>query len=324
MFSLNYILYGEEPFLIKKRVKEIASELLGKESLSEVEYYDLNQTSLMMVFDEAKVLPFFSEHKVMVIENCDFLTTKKKASEDNSNDLTYFAQEVSFNNDTTTMIFVVDGNIDTRKSIIKEIQKLCRVEVYNQLDENDRKQYITSFFKQAKIEIKSDVKSYLISILPNDMYLMKSELEKLALYGDDITKEVVNSLINRPLEDDIFALSNAILKRDNRLVFEIWQDFKKANKEVLQLMGSLASQFRFCYQCITLRKQGYSESEIASELGCKTFRVNITLSQITGTSQDYFLSLLSKLSELDKNIKNGKIDKILGFELFLLEVGGRK
>ena len=96
------------------------------------------------------------------------------------------------------------------------------------------------------------------------------------------------------------------------------------NKEVLQLMGLLASQFRFCYQCISLKKLGYSNDDIASELACKSTRVKITLESIRGSNQDYFLGLLNKLSELDSNIKNGKIDKILGFELFLLEVGGNK
>ncbi|MBR3840247.1 MAG: DNA polymerase III subunit delta [Erysipelotrichales bacterium] len=323
---MNYILYGEESYLIKKRIKEIAREIL-KEAIDELEYYDLNQTSLFMIFDEAKVLPLFSEQKVMVVENCEFLKSGSKKDEGDSkgsNALELMQEEVGLPNETTTLIFVVDGNLDTRKTIIKDIMKKCKCEQYNKLDDNDRKQYITTFLKANNISLEPSLKSYLIEILPNDMYLMKNELEKLALYGDAIDKTIINSLISRPLEDDVFLWTNAIMKKDTKRVFSIWQDLKKANKEVLQLMGLLASQFRFCYQCISLKKLGYSNDDIAAELACKSTRVKITLESVRGRSQDYFLGLLNKLSELDNNIKSGKIDKILGFELFLLEVGGNK
>lgn len=320
---MNYILYGEETFLIKKRIKDLSKQLLGEEQIEEAEYFDLNQTSLLTIFEEAKVLPFLTDHKVMVIENCDFLKSGTKKEDSNSDELSMFAEEIALPNDTTTMIFVVDGNMDTRKTIIKEIIKKCQCEVYNRLDENDRKQYVISFLKQNGINLEPSLMHYLLEILPNDMFLMKNELDKLALYGDTIDRSSIDALITRPLEEDIFLWTNAIMKNDSKRVFQIWQDFKKANKEVLQLMGLLATQFRFCYQCISLKRMGYSNDDIASELNCKTARVKITLDSVRGSNQDYFLGLLNKLSELDSNIKNGRIDKMLGFELFLLEVGGR-
>ena len=325
---MYYVLSGTESYLIKKRVKEIIQNEL-KENASEAEYYSLKDTSLQTIFDEAQTIPLFASKRVMIIENCDFL--KKSTSSDTDTDtkeekggketqLSIFASEVSRINEDSILIFIVDGGLSTKKQIKEALEK-CKVETFNILEKEDRIQYIQSFLKQEHIELSDNDKSYLISILPQDLFSIKNELNKLALYGDMIDRQCIDSLITKPLEDNVFEWTNAILKKNTKRIFSLWQDFKQQSMRPVQLCGLLAAQFRFDYQVLTLVRKGYNDNDIAKELGVTSARVYMTLKEIRNQQPDTFLYYLSELSKFDMEFKSGKIDEMLGFELFLLKMG---
>lgn len=313
-----YVLYGSEEYLLKQRVSKLVKENVKLED--SVAYLDMNEVSLNYVLEEAEMIPFFEDQKVMVVNHASFLSTKSEKG----NELEFLLEYAHKSNPTTILIFVAEDGIDERKKLIKELRNYCKFEEFNALDEKDRKQYILGFLKKHKVLINDSAKNLLFTMLPQDMRSLQCELEKLSLYSQEIDERIVKLLITRPLEDDVFELVNAVVSKNMKRALVIWQDFLKLNKEPLALIGALASQFRFCYQASALRKEGYSEAEIAEQLECKVYRVTKTLSSIRGVSPDRFLRYLNELSQLDSSIKSGRVDKKLGFELFLIKVGGKQ
>lgn len=314
---MNYILFGEEEYLIEKRVEELLRKTLGDDYKISAVTYNALETPMQTILDDASMLPFFSDRKVIVINQPFFLTASLQAPQpfDETELIAYCESGSSF----CDLIFVCPYPLDERRKLVKQLRKLCVVEEFKKLDSHDIARMVRSELKAAEADIKDRDIDYLCQCLQGDIMTIKKELEKLKLYDGMIDREVIDALISRPLEDNVFELVNAVLAKDVKRSFAIWQDFLILNKEPLQLIGALAAQFRFCYQVAYLSSQGLQDDEIGRELGCKPYRVTKTKQVIKRRSPQQFLGVLSELSDLDQNIKLGVIDKKNGFELFLIK-----
>lgn len=316
---MNYVLFGEEEFLIEQRVVELCKQVLGSDYKMSMVSYDAMNTSMEVVLDDAMMLPFFSDKKVIVVNNPFFLTASLSGGPEFSEDL--FLQYLGTDNEMCDLILVCPYSLDERRKLVKKVRGLCQVEEFKKLDAIELKRYVRKQLQKYQVNIQEKELEHLVLSLSGSLMSIRHELEKLQLFDGPITKEVIDALISRPLEDNVFELVNAVLARDLAKSMRIWQDFMILNKEPLQMIGALASQFRFCYQVSFLISQGMREDEMALELACKPYRITKTKQIIQRKTPEQFLDILSRLSTLDQNIKMGLVDKKQGFELFLIKTG---
>lgn len=315
---MNYILFGEEEYLIEKRTEELLRQILGDEyKMSAVEYNAMD-TSIQTILDDASMIPFFSDKKGIVVRQPFFLSASLSSNIEFDDEalLAY----CSVPNEWCDLIFVCPYPLDERRKIVKQLRKVCKVEEFKKLDGFEIARHVRSELKQHQVAIKEKDIDYLCACMNGDLMSIANELEKIKLYDGVIDRTVIDALVSRPLEDNVFELVNAVIGKDMRRSFAIWHDFMILNKEPLQLIGALAAQFRFCYQVSYLGSTGLRDDEISQELGCKTYRVTKTKQLMKRGTPQQFLHILSELSALDQNIKNGLIDKKNGFELFLIKV----
>ena len=73
------------------------------------------------------------------------------------------------------------------------------------------------------------------------------------------------------------------------------------------------------YQVKQLYLNGYTENDIAKILNIHPYRVKLASQNSRKYDSDILIDYLKQLSDLDINIKTGKIDKNLGLELFILK-----
>ena len=67
-------------------------------------------------------------------------------------------------------------------------------------------------------------------------------------------------------------------------------------------------------------KQGKDASSIASILHAHPYRVRKNMESANRISLSECQKMLATLAQLDQNMKSGKLDKKMAFELFLLEL----
>ena len=117
--------------------------------------------------------------------------------------------------------------------------------------------------------------------------------------------------------DNLFALTDAVVKKDINEALSLYQELLKRNEEPIKIIVIIANQFRLIFQVKRLKSKGLSDSEIASELVVHPYRVNLLRKQTYGKE---LLKYLTTFMDLDEQIKTGKINKDVGLELFLLLV----
>lgn len=319
---MNYILYGEEQYLLeseKKRIIRKYSE--GEEGLDSITY-NASQTSLQEILDDAMTIPLFSNKKVIVVEHANFLSANDDTNIDVNGLIEYFE------NPMESTIFIFTGTfakLDARKKVVKVMQKYCKVLQFSTLDETSKGDYIRNELQKRNIKMDTMTQQVLIQLLPTDIRFINSELNKLELLDENVEEEMLRALIHRPLEDDVFVLVRAVVNKDIKKSFHVWNDFLIQNKDPIYLIALLASQFHFLYQVKGLLMQGYSKQDIANELKAHPYRVQMTIQSCMNLSISAILEILNELAILDQKLKSGTIDKKTGFELFLINLkGGNK
>ena len=78
--------------------------------------------------------------------------------------------------------------------------------------------------------------------------------------------------------------------------------------------------FRFLYQVKVLMRQGLDASAIATQLHAHPYRVRKNMESANRITLKECQDKLATLAQLDQNMKSGKLEKKMAFELFLLEL----
>ena len=118
----------------------------------------------------------------------------------------------------------------------------------------------------------------------------------------------------------MYELVGYILKGNTKEAINIYNRFILDGMDPNQILISLAGQVRLLFQVKRLYNQGKSKEEIANILDIKNvYRVKYLINDTYYYTEDMLLKYLSKLADIDKNIKFGKIDADTFIELFILE-----
>ena len=313
-----YLVHSKQSLLVEKEIKRILKNHIKE--INEFSYvsYDLTQTLLEDIIEDAKTLPFMVENKAILVKNAYIFTGTKDKMNHNIESLEEY---INHESPSTVLIFSLNEEaLDERKSLVKLARKKFIIRKIEETSKNDWPILIKKVLVNHKVDITKDATEYLIANSNNDLNKVSNEIAKFELYGEKITLEVAKALVSQPLEDNAFGMADAILSHDIARALEIYQDLRIQNEEPIRLISTIANQIRFIYQVnIYYRKGLVSEDSIARELQASPYRVKLALRKMKIATPDRLLNILHELSTLDVNIKSGTVDRFQGFELFLLK-----
>lgn len=312
---MNFILYGEQLPMIKKQLKKILSDRLGEPDEFNVVKFDLDECEINEIIDEANMLPLGYDKKAVVIYNCSFLT-----SQGNQEQKEAMLNLLENSTDDIDIIMTYNGDkVDEKSPIYTLVNENGAIKYFINLKKEDWPIYIKKYFKAKEVEIDADAVEELALRVDGDLNRFLNEADKLCLYKNKISLIDVTLLVSRPLEDDVFQISNALLRGDNASAISIFRDLKLlGSRSTDTLIPMLGTQFRFISQVMFLSHKGLDKSEIASELKTSEGRVGVTLRNTRYLSRRQIAHALDDLYYLDYQIKSGQIDRFYGFELFLI------
>lgn len=312
---MNYILYGELYPMIRKHLNKILKERLENPDDFNVVKIDLEESPIDEVIYEASSLPLGYDKKVVVVDNCGFLT--KDVEEKDETKILDLLSQIA---DDIDLVFILRSEkVDKNGKIFNFIKDNGQIFEFLNIEKDQWPLYIKKYFKGKNIEITPDAVEEIANRIDGDLTRFINEAEKLSLYKSTITLSDVLLMVNKPLEDDAFQMSNALFRGENSLAISIYRDLLKLGQKFVDaLIPMLASQFRFISEVCFLDSRGLEKEEIASQLGVSPVRVKIALKNSRNVSRKQIAHALSDLYDLDVQIKSGQIDRSYGFELFLI------
>jgi DNA polymerase-3 subunit delta len=321
-FAPLYLLYGTESYFINETL-----DLLTKTALEEEDrefntvVYDLDEAYLEDVIEDARTLPFFGERKVILVKSPLFLTSQKEKLEQNVRVLEeYIAEPSPF----TILVFIAPfEKLDERKKITKLLKKSAEVVEANVLQNQDVQKWIQERAVEQGVNIDHKAISLLMELVGNNVMMLSQEMNKLFLYvdqGSTITEEIVSSIVPKSAEQNVFALTEKVVKRDIAGALKILHELLTKQEEPIKILALLVTQFRLLYQVKELQTRGYNQNQIASHLSVHPYRVKLAMNQTGSFSSEELKNIIGYLAEADYEMKTGKMEKKLVLEFFIMRL----
>ena len=135
-FHNIYLLYGEEDYLKRMYRDNLKKAVLKDSDEMNYSYYEGNSIDIKEVRNISDTLPFFSDYRIVVIENSGLFKS--------SND---FADYLPIMPDSTIILFV-EKEIDKRNKLYKYVYKNGITVVMNQMNAHDTKSFVGMILKQ--------------------------------------------------------------------------------------------------------------------------------------------------------------------------------
>lgn len=310
---MNYLLYGEEEYLINNEIDKI----IKKEKIEElsISNYDLEIDSIKNIIDDCQTVSLFEPKKIVIVNNCNYFNRVKNDENDINLLLDYLN---NYNPGTILIIISHNSSIDNTKKITKKIKEIGKIVELNNTNINT---IVKKMFNDYIIS--SDNIKLLIDRVGSDISILNEEVEKLKIYKIDdkeITKEDIIECATYNIDIDIFKFIDNIISKNKKDALVTYNELLKYNEEPLKIIVLLASKFRLMYQTKVLYSRGISNNEIATILGVHAYPVKLAIQSSMKYPEKLLLKYLDMLADLDCDIKTGKIDPELGLQLFILKV----
>ena len=306
-----YLIYGTDRSIVNNELNKVIKSL----KVDDLVKYDMNNSTLLDVIEDASTVGLFSESKIIILDDCYFLSANK--SIDDIEELEKYIEKYNPNN---YCIFIsYTDKVDTRKKLYKLLKDKAKIIEQVNIDDDYLINYISDELK--KEDYKMEDMSYFINKVGKNLYNAKNELNKLMMYKLDtksITNEDIDKITIRSIEEEIFALTDAVILKNTSKALSLLEEFLKKDYEEIQIIMLLASQFRFLFQVKRLLNKGKSETEIAKILEVNPYRVKFTVKKLYYYTESMLLDYISKLAKIDHDIKLGLVNKRIALELFII------
>lgn len=321
-FSPVYLFLGTESFFIQE-----AREALLTHSMDEADQelnigvYNLAEVPIDRALEDAESLPFFGDRRLVIVDNPSFLTgerAKNKIEHDTDWLEGYLKQPA----DTTILaIFAPYEKLDNRKKITKLLKKQATLVDVSPLKGNDTRQYLSRYVKEEGYELDRHTAQFFFERIEDNLSKGIQELDKLFLAAIDdkkITKNLIEELIPRNLEQNIFDIVTHVLNKNTDKAIQLYQDLLLQKEEPIKINAILLGQFRLLLQVKLLAKKGYQQPNMVKVLKVHPYRVKLASQQIRHLSEAVLMRAYLGLVEAETNMKTGNGLKEVQFEMFML------
>lgn len=308
-FSNLYLLYGQEDYLRVFYRDKLKHALLTEEDQMNYAYFEGKELQVGEVQSIANTMPFFSEHRVVIVENSGLLKTQSDMSE-----------FIATMPDTTILIFV-EAEIDKRSKLYKAIQKQGVVVECNGLQENDLKRWVYVILKKNEKKMTEANIMYLIEKVGADMNNLLNELDKLIAYAEKeeiITKEMIDDICVAQVEGKIFQMIDAISTKNQEQAMYLYHDLLALREKPMSVLFLLVRHFNILLQVKEMVRLGTPNGQIASTCGVPPFAVKKYIAQSKNFKTSHVKKCIESCMDVEYNIKTGLLLDQIGVELLLV------
>ena len=320
-----YIFYGKEYYLIENAIKEIKSTLNDGMIDFNLDVIDGKETTLDQLIGSIETLPFMDDKKVVILKDFELLKGKKKNFTDE--DEKYFTDYVDNIPSTTTLVLVVYGDIDKRKSLVKKVSKNGVVFNCDKLSDMDLFKWVKKKFETNKVIIDNaqvmyfiDQEGYRDKNSEKTLSDLENEINKISSFvgkENKVTNDIIDQLSQKKVENDIFKLIDYVGQKNSSDAMKILSDMLYEGESVFGIFSMIARQFKVIMQVRQLQLQGHSSKSIADRLKLHPFVVGKALKQTKNFSDEIIIDILNSILESDFKIKNGLVRDTLAIEMLI-------
>jgi len=324
-------LYGQNTFASQQKLQDMKTKFVkdvDKEGNS-IKIIDGLSTSAQEVFQSLSDGSLFSSKKLIIIKNISANKDKNifKSLRD------YFKKEEKSENENI-IIFIDEhsGEKMGRNVLWQYLLKQRFVQSFHPLDTAQLNNWIANRAEELDMTLSFNQVAKIASNFSGNLWQTDSELKKIAYYRrglkEDRSKnekivikdEDLNNMPNGKINENIFALSDAIANRNKKLALSLLEKELDAKMAETYLLHMIVRQFRILLQVRQALDTGLGKEQMASVLKLHPYVLQKSMQQAGSFSLNFLKDIFLKLIEIDKNIKTGKAEFKVSMELLITKL----
>ena len=335
-FSHIYLLYGPEEFLIRSYKASLKQGILtapaeeeddggmmgmmgmmgGGQAAEEMNYtqFEGPNVDLNKVRETAQTMPFFAPRRLIVLENTGIFKKEEEGWLE-------FMENLP---DTTYLIFI-ERDLNRTTRLYKRVVKNWYAANLDHPDNATLGKWCIGTLEKMNATIEKDALALFIEKCCDSMDRMNGELTKLASYsaGKPITCEMVNLVTIPTIEDQIFAMIEAVAAGKEQEALSMYYDLevlKEAPEKVMLLLGQHFHRLRIMK---SLRDDGRTEAAIASSLKMNPYIVKKMCRQASAFSKEELRDYDILCVDTNTATRTGGMEKRVALQLLIVTISRR-
>ena len=321
------VLTGEDVGQFEWLKKDILKKIGYDPSDLNYSYFDMKEASYAEVELDLVSLPFFADEKIVILDHLLDLTTAKKRNLTDE-DLKQFENYLENPSESTRLVIFAEGKLDSKRRLVKLLKRDAKIIEATTPKEQDLKRYFSSQAQELGLQFVGDSLDQLLLKSGYDFGESQKNLALLQAYKEDgqITLEEIEEVVPKSLQDNIFDLTQMILKCQIDQARNLVKDLRLQGEDEIKLIAILLSQFRMYSQVKIFSEEGQSESQIVASLSdlsgrkVNPYQVKFALRDSRRLSLSFLKQAMMTFIEADYAIKSGTYEKDYLFDLALLKV----
>ena len=321
------VLTGEDVGQFEWLKKDILKKIGYDPSDLNYSYFDMKEASYAEVELDLLSLPFFADEKIVILDHLLDLTTAKKRNLTDE-DLKQFENYLENPSESTRLVIFAEGKLDSKRRLVKLLKRDSQIIEATTPKEQDLKRYFSSQAQELGLHFVGDSLDQLLLKSGYDFGELQKNLALLQAYKEDgqITLQDIKEVVPKSLQDNIFDLTQMILKCQIDQARNLVKDLRLQGEDEIKLIAILLSQFRMYSQVKIFSEEGQSESQIVASLSdlsgrkVNPYQVKFALRDSRRLSLSFLKQAMMTFIEADYAIKSGTYEKDYLFDLALLKV----
>lgn len=307
-FTHCYLLYGTENYLKKLYKNKLKDAIVGREETMNFSNFEGKSADPQEVIQIAETLPFFSERRLILIENSGWFKSQT--------DLADYMKHVP---ETTYFVFV-ESEVDKRNRLYKAVKDMGTISEMNGMDEHNLELWIVSLLRNSGKKITKDTLKYFMDKCGTGMDGMEQEIEKLVCYdmdSDIVTKDDIDAVCTTQVSSQIFQMIDAIASKRQQQAMDLYYDLLTLREKPLSILFLITRHFNILLQIKEL--SGQNKSEIAKKAGVPPFAVGKYVSQAGNFTRQGLLNGLRVCVDMEEKVKTGRMEEQMAVELLIIQ-----
>ncbi|MFC2041392.1 DNA polymerase III subunit delta [Chloroflexota bacterium] len=323
---------GQDDFSINQTLDEIKRDIGDQEFLAaSTTILDGPQVTPDQLRTVCETVPFLGGKRLVIVrellerfEPRGKARRRKKAARatNQADEYKLFSAYIGGIPDSTELV-LIENRVSNNNPLFKELSGKAVVKSFPLLKDAPLRQWIQKRVREEGGSISPPAVSLLAKLVGSNLWIMASEISKLALFtsGRRIEEGDVKAAVSYTQQVSVFAMVDAILEFKAELAGQSLQQLLKIGYAPAYLMTMLSRQVQLIVRAKELRNRKTSMAEIQSKLGLTAeFALHKTLEQSSRYSLSRLKEVYDRLLETDLSIKTGKYDAELALNILVAEL----
>jgi DNA polymerase-3 subunit delta len=323
-----YIFHGRDELSRTETLAKLRDQM-GDPSLADLNTTVLDGDSLTLgeLQQVCDSLPFMSDRRLVIVHNYLSRLGGVGKRSGKGTPLGALAEYLPTMPDSARLFFVENETLSKDHPILKLAEKdeAGRVYAFDGPGRGELAGWVSKRVESKGATVERPAADALAIAVGDDLRLLDSEIEKLVTYvGDErsITTHDVELLVPYAGTANVFAMVDAIGRRDGRTALRLLHKLLDENAAPLYLLSMIVRQFRILIQVKELSAQGLAASTIAKRAGLHPFVAEKAQRQAMNFSMGQLEAIYARLLETDLSIKTGQMADVLALDTLVAALCG--